>query len=65
MIGGQRVFQLNTNFTPRGLVPLEILFNASDVPLKPSMKLDVSNIEEQNLDTKEDPNLVKISKTLS
>jgi len=33
MIRGQKVIQLKTNFIPRGLVPLERLFDLNDVPL--------------------------------
>ena len=32
-VAGNKVLQLNGNIIPRGLVPLEILFDKNDVPL--------------------------------
>lgn len=48
------------------MVPLKIIFfYTNDVPLKPSMKPEVSEAEDCNLGTEEDPQMVKLSKTLS
>ena len=35
-VAGNKVLQLKGNIIPRGLVPLEILFDKNDVPLQPS-----------------------------
>jgi hypothetical protein len=64
MVGGHKVIQLKTNFIPKGLVPLERLFDLNDVPLKPSIKTEMSKVEDYNLGTKEDPKFVNLSETL-
>ena len=35
-VAGNKVLQLKGNIIPRGLVPLERLFDKNDVPLQPS-----------------------------
>jgi hypothetical protein len=65
MIGEQRVIQMKTHFMSKGLVPLERLFNANDVPLNPSMNPRLSEVNGCNLGIEENPKLVNISKTLS
>ena len=49
---------------PKGLAPLEDLFDSNDVAIKPKMEPLRSDIEECNIGTKENPKLIKISKTL-
>jgi len=43
---------------------LEDLFDSNDVPRKPKKELLKSDIEECNIGTKENPKLIKISKSL-
>jgi len=52
------------NIVPKGLAPLEDLFYSNDVARKPKMDPLRSYIKECNIGTKEDPKLIKISKTL-
>ena len=49
---------------PKGLTPLEDLFDSNDVPRKPNMEPLKSDIEECNKGTKEKPKMIKISKSL-
>ena len=50
---------------PKGLAPLEDLFDSNDVSKKTKMEPLMSDIEECNIGTKENPRLIKISKVLS
>lgn len=49
---------------PKGLVPLEYLFDSNDVARKPKMEPLRANIEEFNIGTEDKPKLIKISKAL-
>jgi len=64
-IGGHDVMQLPTNFIPKGLVPLERIFDQNDVPTKPPDPQEIEEVSDCNLGTKEHPKFVKISKALS
>ena len=43
------IVQLPSNYIPRGLVPLEELFDYNDIPLKPAKKELDPAIQEQNI----------------
>lgn len=58
------IINLKDNIFPKGLTPLEDLFDSSDVPRKPKMEPLKSDIEECNIGTKENPKLIKLSKSL-
>jgi hypothetical protein len=58
MIGGKRVIHIKINFVPRGLEPLETLFESIDVPLKPSIKPKLSEVEDYSLSTIEESQFV-------
>ena len=58
------VINLNDNFLPKGLTPLEYLFDSNDVPRKPKMQHLRSNIQECNIGIDKNPKLIKISKSL-
>jgi len=58
------VINLKDNFLPKELTPLEDLFVSNDVPKKPKMEPLKSNIEECNIDSEEDPKMIKLSKSL-
>ena len=64
-IAVHEVMKLPTNFIPKGLVPLERLFDQNDVPVKPPDKQHIEEVVDCNLGTVEDPRFVKISKALS
>jgi len=49
---------------PKGLVPLEDLFDSNDVARKSKMETLRANIEECNIGTEEKPKLIKLSKDL-
>jgi ribonuclease HI len=59
------IVQLPSNHIPKGLVPLEILFDENDVAVKfkgPTEDVDVAKC---NIGTEEDPKFVKLSSSLS
>ena len=60
----QKIIELKTNFIPKGLVPLEIIFDNNDVFLKLGGKVDGNGTVDCNIATKNDPKYVKISKSL-
>jgi hypothetical protein len=55
---------LKNNQIPRGLIPLEILFDHDDIPLKSTLRPQLEEFEGYNVGTKEDPKMFKISKYL-
>jgi hypothetical protein len=58
------VLQLKRNIFPRGLVPLEDLFDSDDVAKKPKIEAHGQEVEECNIGIKEKPRMVKLSKSL-
>ena len=50
------LLQLKDNKIPRGLVPLEQLFNQYDVPRKPNMVPTEKGVKDVNFGTTENPN---------
>jgi len=54
--------QLKDNVFPRGLVPLEELFDFNDVAKKPKIEPTGTVVEDCNLGTKKDPKIIKLSK---
>lgn len=58
------VINLKDNQLPKGLTPLEDLFDSNDIPKKPKIKPLKANIEECNVGTQENPKLIKFSKSL-
>ncbi len=64
-IAGHEIMQLPTNYIPKGLVPLERIFDQNDVPVKPPDKQNSEEVVDCNLGTSENPKFVKISKALS
>ena len=53
------------NHIPKGLVPLERLFDRNDVAVKGKISNDDVDVVECNIGTKEDPKFVKLSHNLS
>ena len=64
MIVGQEIIDLKTNHIPRGLVPLETLFDNNDIYLRSYGKVEAENTVDCNIGTTTDPKHVKISKSL-
>jgi hypothetical protein len=60
-----QIVQLPSNHIPKRLVPLEILFDRDDVSIKVKGSTKTTNVTECNLGTKEDPNYIKLSSSLS
>lgn len=59
------VLQLKDNVIPRGLIPLEELFDQDNVARKPSLVPTDKGVEDVNLGTADKPKFVKLSKELS
>jgi len=56
--------RLKYDVIPRGLVPLEELFDFNDVAQKPKIQPMVAEVEDCNIGTKDNPKIVKLSKSL-
>jgi hypothetical protein len=55
---------LKNNHIPRGLIPLEKLFNKDDIPLKSTLRPQPEEVEYCDTRSKEEPKIVKLSKYL-
>jgi hypothetical protein len=55
---------LKNNALPRGLVPLEDLFDFNDVDKKPKIEASGKEVEDCNIGTEENPKMIKLSKSL-
>ena len=58
------VLQLKDNVIPKGLIPLEELFDQDDVARKPSLVPTEKGVEDVNIGTAGNPKMVKLSKAL-
>ena len=61
--GESEIINLKDNHLPKGLTPLEDLFNFNDIPKKPKMEPLKADIEDYNIGTEENPKIVKLSKS--
>jgi hypothetical protein len=61
---GHNIVELKKNHIPRGLVPLERLFDNNDVSRKVAMKNQEQEVMDCNIGTAANPKVVKISKAL-
>jgi hypothetical protein len=57
--------ELKTNHIPKGLVPLERLFDNNDVSKKSSIQSQEKDVFDCNIGTVADPKIIKLSKALS
>ena len=55
---------MKENHFPKGLTPLEDLFDFNDIPKKPKMEPLKVDIEDYNIGIEEKPKIVKLSKSL-
>ena len=62
---GKERLQLKGNSIPRGLVPLEKLFDPNDVAKEPQLVPSCEDVEDVNIGTNEQPRIIKITRTLS
>jgi hypothetical protein len=58
---GHKFLQLKNNFIPKGLVPLEKLFDRNYVIIKPIVLPKDDNSEECNIRTEKEPKLIRLS----
>jgi len=58
------IINLKDKHLPKGLTPLEDLFDFNDIPKKPQMEPLKADIEDYNIVTKENPKMLKLSKSL-
>ena len=64
-IGAHEIVQLSSNRIPKGLVPLERLFDSNDVAVKLEKKEDESDSYPLNLADESDPKLVNLASHLT
>jgi len=64
-IANHKIVQLPSNHIPKGLVPLERLFDINDVVVKVKGSSKEADVTKWNLGTKEDPKYVNLSSSLS
>ena len=60
-VTAQNIVQLPSNYIPRGLVPMEKLFDHNDIPLNLAKKELDHAIQEQNIGNQSHPKLINIS----
>ena len=58
------VLQLKDNVIPKGLIPLEELFDQYDVARKTSLVTTEKGVEDVNIGTTENPKMMNLSKAL-
>ena len=63
-LAGKDIIQLKSNSFPRGMVPLEDIFDSNDVAKSPRVTPRDDEVEECNIGTEADPKVIKISKNL-
>ena len=61
---GKEILQLKSNAIPRGLVPLEKLFDHNDVAKDPKLVPNCDDVEEVNIGTATQPKIIKLSRAL-
>ena len=61
---GKEIIQLKNNYIPKGLIPLEDLFDENDVARNPKVIPNNDEVEDYNIGTDVDPKIIKLSKAL-
>jgi hypothetical protein len=64
-MGQHDIVQLPNNYIPRGLVPLEKIFNQNDVPYKPDKKERDPSVHEHNIGSQSHPKFINLSTELT
>jgi ribonuclease HI len=63
-IANHRMMVLKNNQIPKGMIPLEILFDQNNIPVKSTLQPQLEEVEDCDIGTKEESRMVKISKLL-
>ena len=63
-LASKDIIQLKSNSFPRGLVPLEDIFDNNDVAKSPRVAPRDDEVEECNIGTEKDPKVIKMSKNM-
>lgn len=63
-IAEKDIIQFSTNSIPKGLVPLEELFDNNDVAKCPGVKPNNEEVHDVNIGTEQDPKVVKVTSKL-
>ena len=64
-VADQNIVQLPNNYIPRGLVPLEDLFDHNDIPFKPTKREQDLAVQEQNIGSQIHPKLINLPNELT
>ena len=64
-VADQNIVQLPNNYIPRGLVPLEEIFDENDIPFKLVKKEQDPSVQEQNIGSQSHPKLINLSTELT
>jgi len=64
-ITGRDIVQLKNNIIPKGLIPLEMIFENNYVARNPKVTANDEEIKDCNIGTQKSPKIIKLSKTLS
>jgi hypothetical protein len=62
---GRDIIQLNNNIIPKGLVPLENLFDENDMANYSKITTNEDDVEDYNIGTEENQKMIKLLKMLS
>jgi hypothetical protein len=63
-IVGHKIIELKTNHLPKGLVPLEILFDYNDVSRKSFIQTEETDVVDCDISSDLNPRMVKLSRKL-
>ena len=63
VIGGKEIIQLKNNCIPKGLVPLEKLFDNNDVERNPKVTPNDSEVEDCNIGIEQESKIIEVSKS--
>jgi ribonuclease HI len=64
-IANHQIIQLPSNYIPKGLIPLERLFDGNDMEAKGRVSGDDADTTEYSIGTPEEPKFVKLSRSLT
>jgi ribonuclease HI len=64
-VANHQIIQLPSNHIPKGLIPLERLFDGNDVAVKGRVSGDEADTTECNIGIPEEPKMVKLSRSLT
>ena len=64
VFAGKDIIQLKNNYIPKGLVPLEDLFEKNDVAKNPKVTPNSEEVEDFNIGTDAESKMIKLSKAL-